>query len=65
MPILGYEIWQKAQEVIGRAARAYINSGQDVDNHFNQTVKMLEIGSNTVTHHILARRAIGRYNIAV
>lgn len=35
MPILGYENWQKAEEVIGRAARACINSGQDVDNHFN------------------------------
>jgi DNA-damage-inducible protein D len=48
MPILGYSNWQKAEDVIGRAARACINSGQDVDNHFNQTVKMVEIGSNTV-----------------
>ena len=48
LPLLGYENWQKAEEVIGRAARACINSGQAVDNHFNQTVKMVEIGSNTV-----------------
>ncbi len=48
MPLLGYENWQKAEEVIARAARACINSGQDVDNHFNQTVKMVEIGSNTM-----------------
>jgi DNA-damage-inducible protein D len=48
MPILGYENWQKSEEVIARAARACINSGQDVDNHFNQTVKMVKIGSNTV-----------------
>ena len=48
MPILGYENWQKSEEVIGRAARACINSGQDVDNHFNRSVKMVEIGSNTV-----------------
>jgi len=47
MPILGYEIWQKAEDVIMRAARACINSGQAVDNHFNRTVKMVEIGSNT------------------
>lgn len=47
LPILGYENWQKAEEVIARAARACINSGQDVDNHFNRTVKMVEIGSNT------------------
>jgi DNA-damage-inducible protein D len=46
--LLGYETWQKAEEVIGRAARACINSGQAVDNHFNQTVKMVRIGSNTV-----------------
>ena len=40
--------WQKSEEVIGRAARACINSGQNVDNHFNRSVKMVEIGSNTV-----------------
>lgn len=48
MPLLGYLKWEKAEEVIGRAARACINSGQAVDNHFHQTVKMVEIGSNTV-----------------
>lgn len=48
MPILGYENWQKAEEVIARAARACIKSGQTVDNHFNQSVKMVKIGSNTV-----------------
>ncbi|MEK7501029.1 MAG: DNA damage-inducible protein D [Patescibacteria group bacterium] len=48
LPILGYEKWEKAEEVIGRAARACINSGQDVDNHFHRTGKMVEIGSNTV-----------------
>lgn len=47
MPILGYLKWEKAEEVIGRAARACINSGQDVDNHFHLTGKMVEIGSNT------------------
>ena len=48
MPILGYSAWQKAEEVISRAARACINSGEPVDNHFTQSVKMVEIGSNTV-----------------
>ena len=48
MPILGYPNWQKAEEVIARAARACINSGQAVDNHFNRSVKMVEIGLNTV-----------------
>lgn len=48
MPVLGYEKWEKAEEVIGRAARACINSGQDVDNHFHRTGKLVKIGSNTV-----------------
>jgi len=48
MPVLGYPNWQKAEEVITRAVQASINSGQDVDNHFNRLVKMVEIGSNTV-----------------
>lgn len=48
MPILGYLKWEKSEEVIGRAARACVNSGQDVDNHFHLTGKMVEIGSNTI-----------------
>ncbi|MFA4817796.1 MAG: hypothetical protein WC608_03715 [Parcubacteria group bacterium] len=48
MPLLGYPNWQKAEDVIARAARACINSGQAVDNHFNRSVKMVDIGSNTV-----------------
>lgn len=48
MLILGYPNWQKAEEVISRAAMACINSGQAVDNHFNRLAKMVEIGSNTV-----------------
>jgi DNA-damage-inducible protein D len=47
LPLLGYEKWEKAEEVIARAARACINSGQDVDNHFHLMGKMVEIGSNT------------------
>ncbi len=48
LPLLGYRKWEKAEEVIVRAARACINSGQDVDNHFHRTGKMVKIGSNTV-----------------
>lgn len=48
LPLLGYEKWQNAEEVIGRAARSCINSGQDVDNHFTKRSKMVEVGSNTV-----------------
>lgn len=48
LPLLGYEKWEKAEEVVARAARACMNSGQDVDNHFHQTGKMVKIGSNTL-----------------
>src|SRR4030043_1611994 len=48
MPVLGYLKWENAEEVIGRAARACLNSGQAVDNHFHRIRKMVEIGSNTV-----------------
>jgi DNA-damage-inducible protein D len=48
MSILGYKKWENAEEVIGRAARACLNSGQAVDNHFHQFRKMVDIGSNTV-----------------
>ncbi|HCP08376.1 MAG TPA: DNA damage-inducible protein D [Candidatus Moranbacteria bacterium] len=48
MPLLGYKKWEKAEDVIGRAARACVNSGQAVDNHFHRMVKMVDIGSNTV-----------------
>src|SRR3989338_3235944 len=48
LPLLGYEKWEKAEEVIGKAARACIESGQDVDNHFHQTGKMVKIVSNTM-----------------
>lgn len=48
MPLLGYKKWEKAEEVIARAAGACINSGQAVDNHFHRLGKMVDIGSNTV-----------------
>lgn len=48
LPLLSYEKWQNAEEVIARAARACINSGQDVNNHFTKLSKMVKIGSNTV-----------------
>ena len=48
MPILGYSKWQNAEEVIARAAKACINSGQDVDNHFTDISKMVKIGLDLV-----------------
>ncbi len=48
LPMLGYENWQKAEEVIIRATRACMNSGEIVENHFNRMVKMVTIGSDAV-----------------
>lgn len=48
MPILGYQKWEKAEYVIERAAQACLNSGESIQNHFHHTVKLVEIGSNTV-----------------
>jgi len=48
LQIFDYPNWQKAEEVIARAAKACMNSGQDVDNHFNRLVKMVKIGSDAV-----------------
>ena len=48
LPLLGYANWQKAKDVIDRATQACLKSGQDINNHFTQSVKMVEIGSNTV-----------------
>ncbi len=45
MTSLGYPRWEAFEEVIARAARAAINSGQTVDNHFRQLTKLVEIGS--------------------
>jgi len=46
LPVLGYEKWQNAEDVIMRATRACINSGQDADNHFTKFSKMVGIGSD-------------------
>src|SRR3989344_519309 len=48
LPMLGYEKWEKAEEVIIRATRACMNSGEVVENHFHRMVKMVKIGSDAV-----------------
>ena len=48
LPLLGYKKWQNSEEVISRAKRACVNSGQNIKNHFTAFSKMVEIGSNTV-----------------
>lgn len=44
-PLLGYATWQAFDEVVIRAAKAALNSGQIVKNHFSQLTKMVDIGS--------------------
>ncbi len=44
-PLLGYATWQAFNEVVTRAARAALNSGQIVENHFSQLTKLVDIGS--------------------
>lgn len=46
MPLFGYTSWQTFEEVIHRAAKSAMNSGEDVDNHFKKAPKMVKIGSN-------------------
>lgn len=48
MPSLGYGEWRNFEEVTAKAARACMESGQNVDNHFVAFNKMVPIGSNTV-----------------
>ena len=46
-PHFGYSTWQAFEEVINRAARAALNSGQAVENHFSQLTKLVDIGSGS------------------
>lgn len=48
MPMLGYPNWAKSEELVRRAKKACVNSGQEVGDHFHQSVKMVSIGSNTM-----------------
>jgi len=48
LPMLGYEKWEKAEDVVIRATRACMNSGEVVENHFHRMVKMVKIGSDAV-----------------
>jgi DNA-damage-inducible protein D len=48
MPLLGYIKWQAFEEVVNRAIHACLNSGQEVENHFTRSSKMVEIGSRSV-----------------
>lgn len=44
-PILGYAQWRRFSDAIGRAKLACKNSGFEVENHFADVGKMVDIGS--------------------
>ena len=44
-PILGYSTWQRFSAPIEKAKEACKKSGQNIENHFNNIVKMVPLGS--------------------
>lgn len=60
MPLLGYSQWRSFDEVIAKAIKACMNSGQTVADHFARLTNMVEIGSNAtreITDYKLDRYA--------
>ena len=47
MVLLGYGRWENFAEVLKKAQKSCLESGQEVDNHFRDITKMVPIGSNT------------------
>lgn len=47
MPLLGYNKWQNAEKVIGKAKAACDLSGQNVEDHFTDVSKMIILAKNT------------------
>ncbi|MFA6297417.1 MAG: DNA damage-inducible protein D [Candidatus Paceibacterota bacterium] len=45
-PLLGYSRWETFEDVINRAKRTALNSGQIIENHFRELTKIAEVGSN-------------------
>ncbi len=46
--ILNYSSWDKFQRVLSKATTACTNSGQPVEDHFSQVVKMVDLGSGSL-----------------
>ncbi|MFA6007590.1 MAG: DNA damage-inducible protein D [Candidatus Shapirobacteria bacterium] len=47
MSVLDYSRWENFVEVIKKAQKACLNSGQNVENHFRNVTKMTVVGGNT------------------
>ena len=45
--LLGYSKWENFEKVINKAKEACANAGEDIENHFPDVRKMVEIGSDT------------------
>ncbi|MDQ1284497.1 MAG: damage-inducible protein [Patescibacteria group bacterium] len=48
MPLLGYDRWENFENVLKKAQTACFESGQKTEDHFRESRKMVEVGSNTV-----------------
>jgi DNA-damage-inducible protein D len=47
MKTLDYLRWENFEDVVKKAKKACLNSGQDVKNHFRDVTKMTTVGGNT------------------
>lgn len=48
MTLFGYVEWRSFEEVLKRAEKAALNSGQDIHNHFVRLTKMVPVGSGAM-----------------
>jgi len=61
MPLLGYKNWRDFENVVKKAQVTCSNSGQEVEYHFEDTLKMIRIASNTLKE---ANREIKDYKLS-
>ena len=47
MPLLGYSKWERFANAINNAKTSCIKSGYDINDHFPEVGKMVQIGSKT------------------
>ena len=57
--LLGYSLWQNFSNVINKAKDACINVGNDVNDHFIDVNKMVELGSGA--HRVVDDIMLTRY----
>ncbi len=58
-PLLGYKRWENFETAIGRAKIACENVGEDVEDHFREVTKMIELGKGA--HRDLADYELTRF----